>query len=1047
MATARILSGPQSSARNHAVLVALVKQWGRALLLVPSRECARDTQRVLLKDFDIPAILGQPVMTFQDFVDHIRADAAESPGRMVSEYERRMLVEQALAKAVAQSGPEAEGLALHTPGIVSHVQRLIAELKQVAVEPEEFRQRAMQRKHPSPLDNILAAAYAAYQDMLKEVGRYDRQGIYWYATEVCSAKKPRVLEGIDTVLLDGFDDFTPSEFRLLEEIQPHINALVFGMNINDHPARRDVYEVPVRTRETIRIRFGATETCYEPQAPEDQVSFAAAHVFSHDDIAAPQELRANMTLVACSNPQSELEWIGRRIKTLLVGEGVAPDRIFVGLRNPAAARQPLAALFSEYGIPFSLDEATPLSDSSLGVHLLAVLEETRQWDRLAVLPVLTSPWLTRTQPPVHASSYPEISRHAKILSGLAEWRARLTALSRSLAEDSATSPLGKHHPNAAAATCELTNRVEALAEAISRLPKEGAIQAYAAWIEDYLAHIRLEEALETIADEETRAIEEAAFNALRHLSRSLGQWDTLGTGPSGRDDFLRTLRLAMSETSLPTPSQGRSVRCASLERMRLSQCDHLFLARFNERQFPCPRPTNALYGERDIHDFQDAGIPLEARQKHLHREMLLLQHALDCAKLSCTFSWHITGDDNRDTLPSPYLEDLRRLFVSAPLRELSPLEESGSTPGADSSCLREAAITLCANKAAMGHPDFTTACRGIEIVRARETTELGPFDGMVTNADLLEHLREHYDEDHVFSATRLETYRSCPFRYFLEHQLHCKETRDPSPEFDPLVRGSILHEILEDFHRAYQNIPGPALPPEADAHMDAIVEVVFQRRQYRDISASPGATLVEKSRIRNICARYLESVREDKKSEHAGWKPAYFEVSFGNPRGGRVDPVASVEEPFIFEAEGRAIRLAGRIDRIDTDGDRMRLIDYKSGGTPAPKEMKIGVNLQLGLYASVLENHLFEGKHVCAQVGYLGLAKKDDLRNALELGKDQDARAIAMRAAGEAVKGISGGIFTPTHAAKPCSYCPQARPCRFNSARHGGVEDESEGEE
>ncbi len=86
-------------------------------------------------------------------------------------------------------------------------------------------------------------------------------------------------------------------------------------------------------------------------------------------------------------------------------------------------------------------------------------------------------------------------------------------------------------------------------------------------------------------------------------------------------------------------------------------------------------------------------------------------------------------------------------------------------------------------------------------------------------------------------------------------------------------------------------------------------------------------------------------------------------------------------------AENEAVRIQGLIDRVDVldlgDETRFRVIDYKSGSAPAKADVRLGIALQLHLYAMAVERTLVAGENARPlDVGYWSL--KNDGYKAIE---------------------------------------------------------------
>jgi ATP-dependent helicase/DNAse subunit B len=84
-----------------------------------------------------------------------------------------------------------------------------------------------------------------------------------------------------------------------------------------------------------------------------------------------------------------------------------------------------------------------------------------------------------------------------------------------------------------------------------------------------------------------------------------------------------------------------------------------------------------------------------------------------------------------------------------------------------------------------------------------------------------------------------------------------------------------------------------------------------------------------------------------------GFRLLAAEMKFGGRENTGLKPL------YIYEGGGRKIELLGSVDRVDTYGDFVRVVDYKTGGIKRDgfdfSAMYYGKNLQLAMYMTVLE--------------------------------------------------------------------------------------------
>jgi RecB family exonuclease len=203
---------------------------------------------------------------------------------------------------------------------------------------------------------------------------------------------------------------------------------------------------------------------------------------------------------------------------------------------------------------------------------------------------------------------------------------------------------------------------------------------------------------------------------------------------------------------------------------------------------------------------------------------------------------------------------------------------------------------------------------------------------------------------------------------------------------------------------------------------------------------------------------WLARYQDQHRSYDSGWNgverppaPAYFEVSFGLPLEGEVDPI-SREEPLEIDAFGVKVKLVGRIDRIDVGEASGRpiftIVDYKSGRprSPAKDQPLDGTSLQLELYAIAAQDMLLAPQGALPwEAGYWHLREKKGYRAWFELhaggrGKVfvdwESRRREALQKLAELVSGIRAAQF-PVHSLdQHCTgLCPFHTVCRVNQVR------------
>ncbi|GAG24800.1 unnamed protein product, partial [marine sediment metagenome] len=186
----------------------------------------------------------------------------------------------------------------------------------------------------------------------------------------------------------------------------------------------------------------------------------------------------------------------------------------------------------------------------------------------------------------------------------------------------------------------------------------------------------------------------------------------------------------------------------------------------------------------------------------------------------------------------------------------------------------------------------------------------------------LGHLRvdfvRRFGTRHTWSASRLETYRTCPFFFFVGKVLGLEPREEPEQGLDARQLGTIYHRIFEHLYQT----PAVEDPTDLDQLLDALPDVAQaildeapQREGFRETAwwAQTRAEIVENVR------RSLEALAD----LQGDFVPHWQEAAFGL-QGQRPLVVRDGEDHF---------RLRGFIDRVDRTPDgQVRVIDYKTAG-------------------------------------------------------------------------------------------------------------------
>lgn len=178
------------------------------------------------------------------------------------------------------------------------------------------------------------------------------------------------------------------------------------------------------------------------------------------------------------------------------------------------------------------------------------------------------------------------------------------------------------------------------------------------------------------------------------------------------------------------------------------------------------------------------------------------------------------------------------------------------------------------------------------------------------------------------SPTSLETYYSCPYKAFMQQGLRLAERREGA--FRPLDSGNFIHAVLEKIAPRLNDIK------TADECADVARECALNI-----MNGTAFAVQEEDGGAVYAAEGLIAEAQKIAVGMFAQIKNSAFKVELAESR-------CTVDL-------GAGITVGGRIDRVDSCGDMVRVIDYKTGNIDdSPASYYMGLKLQLPLYLSAV---------------------------------------------------------------------------------------------
>ena len=917
-----------------------------------------------------------------------------------------------------------------------------------------------------------------------------------------------IIHHLQLAIADGFTDFTRTQHEILQILASRAEEMIVTLPLEAEPRRANLFAKPLKTLAELRRRHPGLVVeelarAAPPQWPAmahlEQMLFANPRVQGSEfrvqgselenDVPSSAEPRtlnpdpsfSDIEILGAARQEGEIELIGARIKRLLVDGLARPGEVAVVFRSPQDAGGLIDEVFGRLGIPVVAESGRTLDHSPALRALAGLLQlDLDDWPFGELLAVIQSNYFQPDWP---------------------EWQDGRAAVAIERTLRRLQIPHGRQR------VLEQVVLLQRLARMLDELPEKATLAGWAKAWQRLAGQTGLRQAMEQRRVRETHhemdEADDGAFHApyedsntdyraWNRLMEALAAGDKLskwlGQRPpelDRRQAFDTLVDILRSEQIGHAGDESGYVRVLSAASVRSLRIPYLFLSGLSEKAFPPPDREDRLYSEAEYLRLIDEGLPLIARTERNREEMLLFYEAITRATRRLYLSYPALDSAAQPLSPSPFLNEVEQACDGRIPRteraDLSPIPQDDEPLCEAEFRVKAVAMALEGNVALLAglmrvesakpqaanpkslsplpSPLSSNLIAGMELTHLRQDRDhFGPAEGVLQSTAVRNDLSARFPPTHTFSATELEQYASCPFRYFLERILKVEPLEDLTLEFDVLERGRLAHDVLAAFHqRVNEQLGRPSSPLKLDAaEFDRLLASAI------DESLPPAPSNPVQAALREVNRRqvtqWLAQYRTQCEKYDKQWQgfespmaAELFEVSFG--RGDGKSP--SSDRPLELTAENQTVRIAGRIDRIDCGTEAghavFNVLDYKTGGSvrSTPEAVAAGTALQLPLYAlAAMELLLTDRDAVPWQAGYwylrddgfkprqaLRMYRNDDGRIELEPAWEQMRAGLADTVVG-LVGGIRRGQFPVCSRDDRCTgYCPFSTVCRINQVR------------
>lgn len=223
----------------------------------------------------------------------------------------------------------------------------------------------------------------------------------------------------------------------------------------------------------------------------------------------------------------------------------------------------------------------------------------------------------------------------------------------------------------------------------------------------------------------------------------------------------------------------------------------------------------------------------------------------------------------------------------------------------------------------------------------------------------------------TISASDYQLIMDCPYHFYTARCLKLAAPEVIREELAKADYGQRVHRCLEAFHSGVPGLPGPFQQQLTESNRQQAIELMndIAAQHFADDLASNFAHRAWLQLWQAIIPEYIDwQVRRETE-----WQVKQTELQCEN-------------------AFNTTVKIKGRLDRIDRSGERLAIVDYKTGRVASNKEVENGEAVQLPFYAMLSKAN----QQPVSRVEYLKLDRPGNVGSAATLAGEQLEEMMAL---------------------------------------------------
>ncbi len=747
-----------------------------------------------------------------------------------------------------------------------------------------------------------------------------------------------------TVFFDSFTGFTYDEFQVIKQLSNQAADMYFSLCCDDLKKYNE-YELFATVKKTeISLKKQIDMECKEIYLNEhkrfenEELKFLEANVFREENRKYQSESE-KIKIYAAEDMYDESEFVARKIKQLVIEEGYRYRDFAVIGRDISAYKGILDNTFEKYDIPYFWDTVEDISAKPLMTLVRVIFE-------------------------IINSSFQKNDIFCYLKTGLNGYTAEEISMLENYAllwNINHKDWFNEFEQNPRGFVEEFRDSDKKILQKINMMRKNiiTPIYEFSQKIKDttgekiteelynLLVEINVPKMLEKYSKE---LYENNEFKLAEEQPRLwdilMGMLDQLAVALNGIKINVRQyadiLKSVFEHEHIAfVPKSTDDVSIGSADRMRPANPKVSFVVGAVDGMFPLLENKSGMFSHGEFEQLSNIGIELNDNiSMFSSNERLLAYFALTSASQKLFVSYHNFGNRGEEKTASIIIKELQAVFPSISIKCKSDLDYS------ELLWSKASAFQLLCSIKDKNPIIANTIIKSLENDSKYAPKLLKLFNSLSTfdfkdenNSKML------FGENITVSASQIEKYYLCPFRYLCSYGFAAKEIKPAS--LDAIEYGSLVHYLLEKIFKKHSvkfinNMQAAELREEVTYILNSYVKLKFGG--YKNKAARFKFLL---TKCIGTSCRLIKYIA--KELSESGFVPCDFELAIGSDA-----KALSLQLP-----DGDKVNIKGFIDRVDiiekNDINFLRIVDYKTG----IKEFRLsdilyGLNMQMLVYLDAL---------------------------------------------------------------------------------------------